>query len=146
MRPRRIPMTDLTSLIRDLEAAKEGSRELDIQIDRLVRPHEYVPTTLRPGDLSPPPGFGCDALSLDLHSAPLYTRSVDAALTLVPARGDDGLLWRIFLEQKPLHSGPSWIAIVREHAKDGGDAIGYTAPLAICTAALKARSASRDAR
>lgn len=69
-----------------------------------------------------------------------YSTSLDAAMTLVPERGEGDLLLRAILERKPLHSGPAWIAEIREHAKDGGHAIAHTAALAICAAALRFRT------
>lgn len=72
----------MTDIISRLEAAPEGSRELDIEIDRLVRPERYAQEKPAPADL--PPGFGQDALSLAMHDAPHYTTSIDAVLALMP--------------------------------------------------------------
>jgi hypothetical protein len=112
-------------LIAKLEAATEGSRDLDYAIA------EYL---------------GREAVREKQGTfAPWkYTTCIDAALTLVPERGDLGLTWRFILERKPLHSGPGWICEVREHAKEGGYAVAHTAPLAICIAALKAIEGGRD--
>lgn len=83
-------------LIARLEKAEVGDREIDIEIDRLIRPHLYE-GKVTPG-VELPEGFGRDALSLAMHQAPHYTTSIDAALTLVPegwhvdylATGDKG--------------------------------------------------------
>jgi hypothetical protein len=129
-------MTDIAELIARLEAATEGSRELDEAIALTFGwTLDGQPTTAAPYRWIAPKG--------GWHlTPPLFTESVDAAMSLVPKRGAGGLLWRIILERKPLHSGPAWIAEVREHAKNGGGAIAHTAALALCVAALKARSAS----
>jgi hypothetical protein len=130
-------MTDIADLIARLEAATEGSHELDGRVYCGVNGLVFRSVSSRGFHFEP------DAHGTHTHVTPTpFTRSIDAALTLVRERGEGGLLWRIILERKPLHSGPAWIAEVREHAKNGGGAIAHTAALALCVAALKARSAS----
>lgn len=107
-------MSDMHELIERLESAGQGSEELDRAIFLALYPNSPA------GPAS-------------------YSRSLDAALSLVPERGDGYLLWRIILERKPLHTGPAWFATVREHAKSGGAAVAHTAPLALTAATLRAR-------
>lgn len=66
------------------------------------------------------------------------TRSVDDALSLVPGRNEHGLEWRIKMERKPCGT---WWAMLREHAKDGWDAMAATPALALCAAILRAKEA-----
>lgn len=117
-------MTPLCDLIARLEAAKEGSRELDAAIDIYVTGGssadlayvlEDVDRTLRPKH---------------------YTTSLDAALTLVP-KGYFGEIDFGFLVDKQA----AW---VRKN-NDTPRVIGYgkTPALALCIAALKAREAGR---
>jgi hypothetical protein len=112
-------MSDLLSLISRLEAAKEGSRELDQEI---WFNHVWE-------------GQG------DERDVPAYTSSVDAALSLVP----EG--WSFYrLDQ--YSNGPDpiwgWGAQLRCHANpEVGLAIGETRasmPLALCIASLRARA------
>lgn len=124
-RPKGRKMPDsIEALIAELGAATEGSRELEEAIDRIVRPEEW---TVR----NSPLGW------------PDYTRSLDAAVTLVP----EGMLWQVgtaegeatvIWESKPSYytessTGESW-------ASDGDT---FNAALALCAAALKALQAMK---
>lgn len=103
----------VAELIKRLEEAKEGSRELDCDL--------WVQASI---DV----GFPLDkALDAAPAFAPYYTTSIDAALSLVP----EGMGWNVgFLKKAP-----------RPHAWVGDLRTVYAAsvPLALCIAALKAR-------
>lgn len=66
----------LDELIAKLEAAMEGSRELDRQIWDFLNPPRIEDVDLPENFGGPPLGFGFDP--------PPYSRSIDSALTLVP--------------------------------------------------------------
>ena len=115
-------MTALAALIAKLEAATEGSRELDFAI-RLVDEE---------------PGTKIDGRFAEL--VPRYTTSLDAALTLVPADPKGGWYWRV--GHSSLYRG--WAHLNRYHPDncDTGDetsANAATPALALCMAALRAR-------
>ena len=144
---------DLASLIAKLEAASEGSSELDWEIylhatdrgksdfakhkEQLILPWpqwiEYHPIELRL-----PHAYDCGKRP--------YTRSIDAALTLVP----EGVWWSLFRSGYPTSNGPDRglfdARITSGQGKDDpklGDQIGWgfspSPALAICIAALRAR-------
>lgn len=123
---------DFTDLIAKLEAATEGSRELDAEIGALEdplgrRPHPAAaPGWLVGGDTDSP----IEALA--------YTKSLDAARTLVP----EG--WKIWDVRQCDDSW--WVHL--EHCHPSAHAEGFAPikeprgfPLALCIAALKARLA-----
>lgn len=95
------------TLLEQLRGADEGSHELDLAIAEAMR--------------RPSGAFGGPPLAF-------YTRSLDAALTLVP----DGRPWNIGLETSNLH-GIAWVGA------DGGVVTAATPELALCIAALTAR-------
>jgi hypothetical protein len=82
-------------------------------------------------------------------SAPAYTASLDAAMTLVP----EGYYWTLSLGCKAGRDsefGPYWaelysMADYRSHI-DVEEIPGTTPALALCAAALKARTALKQAR
>jgi hypothetical protein len=78
-------MTDLAELIARLEAATEGSRELDAEIEWIAHPFPEVPD--QPGWRQLPHGPQQHVLTV----ADRYTTSLDAALTLVP----EGIAWAV---------------------------------------------------
>lgn len=127
----------IDELIAKLEAATEGSRELDCDIFVATAPSPFV--SYYPDCVLA--SLGGFAARVEIKDIPAYTTSLDAALTLVPERDKSGAYWRCIIERKPLHSGQAWLAEVRPHAKDGGYAIAYTPALALCVAAMKARTA-----
>jgi hypothetical protein len=105
----------MTDLIEKLEAATEGSRELDAAIHRLVVPKPMYAIDGWPG-----------AEALD------YTTSIDAALTLVP----EGFAYTIHKEPPNTHSYIRlWNPFKRGHQQT---AVGSNTALAICIASLKA--------
>lgn len=73
-------MTDIDNLIRDLEAASEGSRELDVRVQ------ESLAQEIHPD---------VHAIKI-LHGPyiPHCTTSLDAALTLVP----EGWVWSVLID------------------------------------------------
>lgn len=130
----------MKQLIADLEAAPEGSRELDIKIWVAVNGKGQPMKTVGPPSYNPPrffcnPSPDIDWIGYDLLIiAPNYT-SLDAALTLVP----EGCGWHVDDEGVA-------VVFVRENDLVGHPIIGQcneasTPPLGICIAALKARQA-----
>lgn len=130
-------MTALSDLIARLEAAKEGSRELD-------------------ADLHPTPAWhdeDCDEWRAQYGDTggtievPHYTTSLDAALTLVPAGWNYQLLKTggvLLLSGKPFSASikaPSEYGWVDPPYPSDGYA--DTMPLSLCIAAMKAREAQR---
>ena len=113
--------TTLEELIARLEAATGPSRKLDATIDIAVNGGtaadlayvlEDVERTLRP------------------HR---YTASIDAAMTLVP----DDACWTVSVPRQPDMSGKRYWASLRSNHPG---ARGSTPAIALCIAALKARS------
>lgn len=129
----------MRDLIANLEAAAEGSRELDQQIAEatgwVVRYYgdidQFLATKIRANG----EGF--------THELPRYTASIDAALTLVP----EGWRWqagRYSIDADHCRCELAEIGQVGGFGmgiKVRVQAAGKTVPLAICIAALKARSA-----
>lgn len=120
-------------LIARLEAATEGSRELDWDIAHLLYPGEE-PATVTVGP-----------------QLPHYTTSLDAALMLVP----DGWRWQIFGEGKSSDMDPRPMAMLYGDTFDvdrgygqppdqdieWSEAHAATPTLALCIASLKALAA-----
>ncbi len=111
----------LAGLLADLEAATEGSRALDARIAV---------------QMGVSPRYEGDGVYL----CPRYTESVDAALTLVP----EG--WRWKMANSGVGRGTARVELWTIHyvaypGVAGAKAKGYTAPLALCIAALRARFA-----
>lgn len=107
---------DKADLIARLEAATEGSGDLDYEIwDSL--------------------GTGALGLADKPRSIKRYTESLDAALTLVPA------IWRIYAIQES-HIEGEWFAGLDRRREHRESMIGKapTPALALCIAALKARA------
>lgn len=127
-------------LIAELEAATEGSRELDAKITAAVKGRVFKKWL----------GYyyefegGVGGYGGNKQDMPLYTTSLDAALTLVP----EGMLWQVstaeseadvIWESSPSHYteravGESWAA----------DEDTFNPALALCIATLKARQATED--
>lgn len=125
-------------LIKRLEGAKEGSRELDAAVANFVGwkcvgaySHKFKKL------VAVPPGRGATGVRI----IPTFTTSLDAALTLVPenfsyeltySAAGEGALRRTRLwdwRRGPLALDPS----------NNWEAQASTLPLALCIAALKAR-------
>ncbi len=106
------------TLIEKLEAATEGSRELDLKIGQAT--HRGMRGRV--------PNYWADNLRL-MGQLPEYTTSIDAALTLVP-------------------EGTEWILLTVPEEGGYGAGVGesmwnsfaLTPALAICIAALRARA------
>lgn len=136
----------MKDLIAKLEAASEGSRELDILIACAVGDYE-----IRESE--------CDGMSELWHitqpyawlvgsefqwhkfDGPFYTTSIDAALTLVP----EGMAWSIdsgYVVNS--YAGRPIAQLIFRDGETGNqstiDGVGNTPALAICIAALKARA------
>lgn len=106
----------MKDLIKKLEAATEGSRELDISILKQIMPYRRD-------------RFHAIA---NLDKKHRYTTSIDAALTLVP----EGFHW--WLESgNEYGSNPHAGVYHKENEQQEG--IAETPALALCIAALKAR-------
>lgn len=101
----------MESLIKKLEAATEGSRELDGDIHY----HDRKPY--------PKGGWNTDGL-------PHYTTSIDAALRLVP----EGFIWDV------ASTGQAWVMGGLDNEQHLVTS-APTPALALCIAALKAREA-----
>lgn len=104
----------MEQLIQKLEAATEGSKRLDYEIWRNTG--------------------GAELSDWEDRIWPAYTTSLDAALSLVP----EGLSWFAEMNNGNAHAGAHWPKC--DPASQFGHAA--TAPLALCIAALKARSLS----
>lgn len=146
-------MDDLEATIKRLEAAEVGSRKLDAQIcvvaDRL-RAIRWYWTGATGIPHAVPENFdllkgGMGTASIEAM-CPAYSTSIDAALTLVPEgwRGRFGFDEHgTYIKQSPFGLiGMAWGFIT---PPDKWDAESYSAkapsiPLALCIAALKARS------
>lgn len=129
------------SLIERLEAASKGSREMDAEIDCVVRDrmtHKLLP-----------PGFtmtrGDDAIEntsiarapyihRDRGPAPNFTTSIDAAITLVP----EG--WDYCVRGGYSGVGVVWVQFMASPGRDFISVEAATPALALCIAALKAIS------
>ena len=123
----------MDNLIAELEAAPEGSRDLDGPLFRL----HVMPGT----DWEKNKGlwWPCEATFCKRYEVHPYTTSLDAALTLVP----EEFVWRVSTDFGPIawaalsgHKGIFWADTKSE---------ALTAALALCIAALKARQAMEAA-
>lgn len=138
----------LTELIQRLESASEGSRELDgaiwWQVNRKTAERVYwraatgLPRPLPAGKI--PAGLGRLAVE---QSAPEYSRSIDAALTL--ARSILPPTKRIGLVEQPDQTWEAAILCVEPDEGPCLDSVAPTAALSLVIAALKARSALAQA-
>ena len=128
-------------LIERLEAAGEGSRELDAEIARLSGGQAIA----RFGD------WDCREDGTGIwRPLPRYSSSLDAALALaervLPGDPDfeptgPSVGWKINLYRGmvPAPLG-GWIASLRRHASDGVEGSSSSPALALCIAILKARA------
>ena len=125
-------------LIAALEAASEGSRELEVEIgialDHKARGGSPNWQTLR------------DYIGY-VHQIPRWTRSLDAAVSLIP----DGLSWMVAMSHTDCAQHGAWVwDKERGYGTEDDFALmcdfAATAPLAMCIAALKARRAMEPDR
>mgnify|MGYP003393035213 CR=1 FL=1 len=120
----------MTDLIARLEAATEGSRELDAEIGAKFGALRY---TRNAPNISNQPIW------------PPYTTSIDAALTLVPEGWTGHLMWQsVAPGAKALNMADCWF-LRHGHPIDAAkedirNVIGATPAIALYIAALKARS------
>lgn len=124
--------TDLSSLISRLEAAREGSRELDAEIWKAIgltpKQEKHCAEWCRMD--------GRTDLTRERYIAawaPNFTTSIDAAMTLLPERTQ----WQlnrtgIFDQEDSCRAEVDW----------SNGTWADTPPLALCIAALKARAAA----
>ncbi len=126
----------MEDLIKSLEQAEQGSEALDKSIARhlgfRIAATTGGPHIMRQND---------DVASWDL---PRYSRSLDAAVTLIPK----GWRWEA-ADYGGNQDGPRaalWHGIPAEHIDDvqHHGAFGETPALALCIAALRARQAMED--
>lgn len=134
-------MSGELTLIQKLEAAPEGSRELDGDIWWFTDPAHasrvyYNATSGPPRPLGPVMPHGLGRLAVEQH-APHYTTSIDAAIKLVPA----GHGWAC--DQCSLDAHAFVFLDDRINTAEF-EAWAETIPLAICKAALKANLAAES--
>ncbi len=135
-------MTGLDGLIARLEAASEGSRELDYDIFRAVNEHARAWL-----DDYPPAGLSA------------YTASIDDALTLVPTHEQGAWPWCVLypaykregqigetgMASFKYMDGKAYAGVrnpIMSHMRYDYEGYGPTPALALCIAALKARVAA----
>ena len=132
----------MKDLIAKLEVATDGSRELDAEVACALDPKRHSPNKIEPGCYSDGKGEIRGAVAPDFFysKAPLYTTSLDAALTLVP----EGCGWIVESD------GGASVHRLEKAAGGGFPIIGEfgiygepasTPALALSIAALKARAA-----
>lgn len=141
----------LPELIAALEAADGPSRDLDAEIAQTLDPALIRPTVIT-RDGSPPGNHFADTLldprQTGYHqfvTVPAYTTSVDAALSLIPARCELGgierhVQWEDGLERE--------YGVIVNHLSDAGNYAGDSTAghdhlaMAICVATLRAIKAT----
>jgi hypothetical protein len=133
----------MKDLIAKLEAAKEGSRELDVAIVYALHP-DIGP--YRPHCAGEEPRFWQDPFYK--QPCPKFTTSLDAALSLVPAdpaNKGKAMLWSVTHDEDGVGGPRGYIAAIGKGYHDPQFIYGHhdTNPaLALCIAALRARSAT----
>lgn len=127
----------MTDLINKLAAAKEGSRELDAEIFKLLNP-EYASDDWRLycGGLRHK-NDGSDMRERPKPQIPYYSSSVDAALTLVP---EGWVLKHISYHEDEVNREFGWMCIIQgTTVLDIITETAKTLSTVITLAALKAR-------
>lgn len=127
-------MSDLTSLIERIEAATEGSRELDVAVILALHPEAGPYQPYCQGD---EPIFWNDPYRK--MRCPKVSTSIDAALTLLP----EGLDWLVRTGDRAAGGHPYG------HVYEGntfglGEAFATTPALALLAAILRARQAAQS--
>lgn len=142
----------MEKLIAELEAASEGSRELDAAIWQLADPKAFKLCESNSRALGNR-DWTEDEAAQQAHSrakrfAPAYTTSPDAALTLVPedpANPGKPMLWSVSYDEDGV-AGPRGYCAALGKGYHGPQFIyGHSAKspaLALCIAALKSRLAA----
>ena len=132
----------MTDLIKRLEEAEEGSRELDRDISKLIDKAEWDKCA---NWASMPCGAPPAVIERDaVRWLPFYTTSLDAALALAE-RVLPGARW--VMVQQPvgwgamplLFDGAAWNC-----PNDPGETVHALLPLALCIAILKATDTGRE--
>ena len=133
----------LPDLIAALEAAGEGSPELDARIAVEIFETKYSAEDLvyareirKDDDCARGTYWVKSRSGASLRTAPAYTTSIDAAMTLVPA--GPHVCWSIAKPTTLIPWGRVWL---RETGDTLGESFASTYSLALCIAALKARAA-----
>ena len=125
-------------LIQALENATEGSRELDGAIAEAFGLPPFGMVMMGKGHGFTYPSNNGFASAVQYHP-PEFSRSLDAAMTLVP----EGMGWLIgrgqLFDSEPPYGAS--ICHMRDPDKVYGAAESTSAPLALCIAALRARPA-----
>lgn len=125
----------LTDLIAALEAADGPSSELDFQIATCLLHAQRFRDAKVVYDDNGEPWFIQVANGMTTTSIEAYTRSIDAALTLVP----EGCVWDAGKDT----TGPGFARIHRGKETSRETWFAATPAIALCIAALKAREAIR---
>ena len=134
----------MSDLIERLEAATEGSRELDCRVWHAAAGKgqplkEIGPPTYKKTRFFCNPNPKVEWIGYDLlRIAEPYTTSLDAALSIVPegwAFAKLGLAWAMGWDTEP----PNMLVCELGGPVEGEHGIGHTPALALCIAALKAR-------
>jgi hypothetical protein len=147
----------MTDLIRRLEEAKEGSRELDCLLAPLLGWYRLTPSVCKqyaigsrsqggwiaPKDLHNGKFIGFDSLhgTTVYRDPPKFTRDLQDAVSAVP-EGYSLVLHGPWQDGKPDGWKAQVAPSVREAWKD--DVTGATAPLALCIAILRAMEAKNE--
>lgn len=115
----------MTDLLSRLSSAEEGSRELDAEVAYAVGWRSRIENPIYPAWWCSPGGN--EYLAFE---QPHYTTSIDVALTLVPERIKD---WNFRHRNGSVYTMQLCIPSTEYEGR------AWTAPLAICLAALRAR-------
>lgn len=126
----------LSDLIERLEKATGPDREMDEDIVRALYPDCIIQIYVV-GD-EDKTVFHAEPLVPNKSYVPLYTSSIDAALTLVP----EGYGWSLYGGFSP--NRPCACLSDTGRSDDLVDAFGATPAIAICIASLKARAAIKE--
>lgn len=122
-------MTDLNALIERLSRATGPDRELDA----LVHEAAGLPFVMEYWSES------STEQTRNLSRVPQYTRSIDAAMTLVPE--EDSSNFEVCLEQHKRRTRTYWTVVIGHMRFDAWFAKASTPAIALCIAALSARTA-----
>jgi hypothetical protein len=135
----------LAELIARLEAATGPTPHLDAEIEAALRGGEPAYRTASRHQFGPSVvlNHGAGNAWDGWESAPSFTGSLDAALTLVPE------IWRVYALQEQYIDPPhKWFAGLDRRREHTQSMIGKapTPALALCIAALRARAESKGQR
>lgn len=123
-------MTEATSLIERLEALESPCRECDLELWWEVKANRGSPKKPMPKDYR--------EANLRMDDAPLYTSSLDAAMSLVP----EGYGWRLWVPSSTSLS-PMVVTMWGNGQKYApNESTAATPAIALCIASLKAQESS----